>query len=216
MLFDGPWEASEGKPTSSQGELSRRLSILFRGTVHPMLVLQKALTAYVLAFMIASYPVENHRYTGASDEETLERYRSIAADISDVALDPDEKPVFTSTNLAAGTQGPDVLGRVKMAVLLASIARWESQYRADVDELRTLGDGGLALCLLQIHPWRGETISDRASCLRSGMRHIRASYRACKNLSGYTVGHCVEEEVEAKRRVDLAKKWMREHPFSWS
>jgi hypothetical protein len=168
----------------------------------------QALAAYVLSFMLAQYSVQNHRCTGASDAETLEHYRAIAADIADASLDPDEPPVFRTDKTGDG--------RVKTALLLASIARWESQYRQDVDELRVRGDGGAALCILQIHPFEGEVIEDRASCLRAGLRHLRASYRACHSLSGYTVGRCVAGEVEAERRLRPAERWLRDNPYKSS
>jgi len=168
--------------------------------------MQIALTQYVLAFMLAVYPVQNHRFLGVSDDYTRARYAAIAADVADVALDPDEPPLF------ADGRTP---GRVKTAMLLASLARFESGgFREDVDTLRKLGDGGAARCLLQIHAWPGERIEDRASCLRAGMRHLRASLRSCGTIAGFTVGHCEKDEPEAARRMGLAEEWIRSHPWA--
>lgn len=172
-----------------------------------------ALKAYILAFMTAHYPVANHRYLGVSDGYTLARYEAIAADIADVALDPDEPPIFRSQAIAE-KGARDLDGRVKTALLLASVARFESGgYREDVDTLVKLGDNGHARCLLQLHLWTGEVVTDRPSCLRAGLRHMRESYKACRSLSGYTVGHCVEHEPEAERRSGVAASWIKEHPF---
>lgn len=163
-----------------------------------------ALIHYLVAFMLSCSPVKDHRYTGATDEYTLVRYESIAADIAGVALDPDEPALF---------DGPT--GRVKTALLMTSIASFESGgFREDVDTLKVLGDGGAARCLLQIHPWIGEKIVDRASCLRSGLRHLRESYRLCHSLSGYTVGHCEKGEPKALKRFNRANDWLRKTPFA--
>lgn len=175
-------------------------------------MLNTALASYILAFMVAKYPVENHRFLGVSDEYTMNRYRAIAADIADVALDPEEPPVFRSREVTASSR--DLDGRVKTAMLMASIARFESGgFREDVDNLTKKGDGGRAVCLLQLHLWENEVVMDRPSCLRAGLRHIRASYKACHDLSGYTVGHCVENEPQAANRSGMAKEWLRDHPF---
>jgi hypothetical protein len=179
---------------------------LFRGTVGPMTI-NIALTAYVLAFMTAHYPVKNFHFLGNSDEYTMTRYKAIAADIADVSLDPDEPSVFRSPKFS------ELEGRVQTATLIASITFHESQYREDVDTLVTKGDNGNGLCLGQIHLWPGEVVTDRPSCLRAVLRHVRASYRACRSLSGYTVGHCVEHEPLADRRVKTAKDWLAAHPF---
>ena len=164
------------------------------------------LTTYILAFMLARAPVESHRFTGATDAQTTARYAGIAADIADVSMDPEEPPVFS---------GDD--GRVKTAMLLASITLFESGgYRADVDELRHRGDGGQAVCLAQIHPWKGERIVDRPSCLRAALRHLRSSFASCHSMSGYTVGRCEEHEPKAELRIRTAIRWLDHHPFAGS
>lgn len=172
-----------------------------------------ALKTYILAFMTAHYPVANHRFLGVTDEYTTARYEAIAADIADVSLDPDEPPVFRS-GLITEKRARDLDGRVKTAVLLASVARFESGgYREDVDTLVKKGDAGHAVCLLQLHVWAAEVVTDRPSCLRAGLRHIRESYRKCHDLSGYTVGHCVEHEAQADKRSGMAAEWVKTHPF---
>jgi hypothetical protein len=177
------------------------------------MLINQALASYILAFMVAKYPVENHRFLGVTDEYTTARYETIAADIADVALDPDEPPVFRS-KLITEKRARDLDGRVKTAVLMASVARFESGgYREDVDTLVKKGDNGHAVCLLQLHLWPGEVVTDRASCLRAGMRHLRASYKDCHDLSGYTVGHCVEHEPQADKRSGMAAEWVKAHPF---
>jgi len=168
-----------------------------------------ALKSYLVAFMVAQYPVANHRYLGVTDEYTRARYEAIAADIADVALDPDEPPIFRDEKSSPYD------GRVKTALLMTSIARFESGgYREDVDTFKKLGDSGAARCLLQLHLWEGEVVNDRPSCLRAGLRHIRESYKSCHSLSGYTVGRCIDHEPEAERRTRMAENWLKKHPFS--
>jgi len=176
-------------------------------------MLNTALASSILAFMVAKYPVENHRFLGVSDEYTMTRYRAIAADIADVALDPDEPPLFRSdAKLPEFDRFYD--GRIKTAFLLASVARFESGgFREDVDNMTKTGDGGKAVCLLQIHLWENEIVTDRPSCLRAGLRHMRESYRMCHSLSGYTVGHCVKNEPQAIQRMKMAEEWLHDHPF---
>jgi hypothetical protein len=176
-------------------------------------MVNQILTAYVLAFMVAKYPVANHRFLGVIDEYTMARYKAIAADIADVALDPDEPPVFRSQAITE-KGARDLDGRVKTATLLASVARFESGgYREDVDTMVKKGDNGHGICLLQLHLWPGEVVIDRPSCLRAGLRHMRESYKTCHSLSGYTIGKCIEDEPEAVRRSGMAADWVRAHPF---
>jgi hypothetical protein len=59
------------------------------------------------------------------------RYESIAQDLVSVVYDEHEQPVFTGDG-----------GRAKTALLMASIASFESGFRADVDDGRTTGDHG--------------------------------------------------------------------------
>ena len=67
------------------------------------------------------------------------RYESIARDMVAVAYDDQEAPLFAGAD-----------GRAKTALLMASIASFESQYRADVDDGRVTGDHGRSFCLMLV------------------------------------------------------------------
>ena len=62
------------------------------------------------------------------------RYYEIAHDIVAAA---EEHPLYT---------GPDAVA--KTALLIASVASFESQFRADVDDGRVTGDKGAARCIM--------------------------------------------------------------------
>ena len=79
------------------------------------------LTTYLLTAMLAWVPAKAHQARETADA-TQARYASIASDVAIVASDPAEPPLF---------QGSD--GRVRTALLLLSVAYWESAFRPDVD-----------------------------------------------------------------------------------
>lgn len=147
--------------------------------------------------------------------ETLrdaDRYVNIAEDAYAVAEDasPDDEELSFAT-----------------AVLLLSVASFESGFREDVDFGRTRGDHGKAWCLMQIHPgpglllgagsfrysskgWRGkDLVEDRKKCFAAGLAMIGESARRCGHLgegaalSVYTSGRCQKAEPKA------VKYWAR-------
>jgi len=144
------------------------------------------------------------------------RLDNIAHDFAAVALDPAEDPAFSGE-----------YGRAKTALLMASIASWESGYRADVDDGRTTGDHGQSYCIMQVRVigktregWTGKDLtSDRQKCMRVALRHIRESFRWCQasaledRLAGYTVGSCRENERFSRDRVLRAKFFWGKNPF---
>jgi hypothetical protein len=106
----------------------------------------KALTAYLVTAMMSWMPVRNHQFR-ERPEATAARYESIAADVAAIVLDPSEPPIF---------QGDD--GRVKTALLVSSVAFWESAFRVDVDSGTCKPpecDNGHAYSLWQLHPEDG-------------------------------------------------------------
>ncbi|HZU82490.1 MAG TPA: hypothetical protein VE987_06225 [Polyangiaceae bacterium] len=106
----------------------------------------KALTAYLLTAMLAWMPTKNQKARETADA-ALARYQSIASDVATVALDPAEPPLF---------KGAD--GRTKTALVLLSVAWWESAFRPDVDSGNCKPpecDNGHAFTLWQLHPEDG-------------------------------------------------------------
>jgi hypothetical protein len=106
----------------------------------------KALTTYLLTAMLSWMPTKNHQARETQDAAKT-RYESIAADVAAVTLDPSEPALF---------QGSD--GRVKTALVVLSVAFWESAFRVDVDSGQCKPpecDNGHAFTLWQLHPEDG-------------------------------------------------------------
>ena len=145
------------------------------------------------------------------------RFEAIAADAVAVAFDPTEKPLF---------QGP--LGRTKTAMLLLSVASFESRFEADVESGVRRGDSGRSWCLMQINigsgrialdgdgykypkgteGWAGKDLvgeKNRPDCFRIALHIARKSYQGCGNLSVYTSGRCDKESRAARYRETRAK-----------
>ncbi len=179
-----------------------------------------ALITYLLTAMLAWAPPSDHDYY-APREDTTTRYESIAHDIAEVSLDPNEPPLFG---------GPE--GRAQTALLVSSIAFYESGgYRRDVDigvGHKSRGDGGRSWCIMQINlgdgatpeHWTGrDLVQDRKKCIRAGLTKIRESFMLCHalplsdRLSGYTTGKCAADEDLSHRRMRRAMSWWSAHKF---
>jgi hypothetical protein len=144
----------------------------------------KALTTYLLSAMLAWMPPRNqvHRET---EEAALARYQTIAEDVATVCLDPDETPLFEGEN-----------ARVKTALVLLSVAFWESAFRPDVDHGQCAPhecDNGLAVSLWQLHPEDGFIFDgDVYTCARNRSAAWRAEHAA--DIYG-------REELRGNRRL---------------
>lgn len=134
-----------------------------------------------------------------------DRYETIARDIVDEAS---RNPLYDTDDGAART-----------ALLMASIAGYESFYRKDVDSGKVKGDNGQAHCLMQVHPRPGEDLSTHENCFRVALERMHESYSACRflkpeyRLSAYTRGTCAEDK-SAEWRYLRAVRWWKAHPFS--
>ena len=172
-----------------------------------------ALATYLVVAMTAWVPPAQHV---EGRDKALERYESIAKDIATVAMDEANDPLFA---------GGD--GRQKTALLMASIASFESYYRADVDSGKARGDNGKSWCLMQIQVgtgktaegWSGEElIASRNKCLTAGLNKLRVSMAFCRalplrfRLAGYTHGKCIEDP-KSETRMGRATRWLSDHPF---
>jgi hypothetical protein len=172
------------------------------------------LMTYLLQAMAAWVPPAQHP---EGTDKAQARYDSIARDIATVALDEAQNPLFAGSD-----------GREKTALLVASIASFESYFRADVDEGKARGDKGGSYCLMQIQVGNGRTpegwtgpelIASRPKCLMAGMNRIRESFSMCRNLpqafrlSGYTSGRCTQEP-KAEARMNRATRWLASHPLT--
>ncbi len=106
----------------------------------------KALTTYLLTAMLAWMPAKNQK-ARESPEAASARYETIASDVATVTLDPAEPALFA---------GGD--GRVKTALVVLSVAFWESAFRVDVDSGQCKPpecDNGHAFTIWQLHPEDG-------------------------------------------------------------
>ena len=153
-------------------------------------------------------------------EEGKARYGAIAQALAEVALDPDEAPLFA---------GDD--GRLKTATLMLAMSRFESTWRRDVDlgiGPRARGGGGRYWCLMQIGVPRGKTpegwtgrdlVESRDRCFRRALHILQRGKRVCRKHGGtsfvnhYASGYCDRAKKPVKKRVDLMKQWLRDNPF---
>lgn len=152
-------------------------------------------------------------------EERRARYVGIASDLEAFVFDPETKPAF-------GGDG----GRARTAALLLAIAYHESGFAKDVDlgpcyrGLRGRSsrcDSGMSACLLQIHLGNGKTpegwtqadlFADRKKCFAVGLRLVRGSLGACRQLplrdrlSAYASGSCARGAEASRALMDLAER----------
>jgi hypothetical protein len=174
----------------------------------------ESLVAYLVAAMIGWVPLHVHAPTESVDEVHA-RYESIARDVVTVAFDEAEAPLFS---------GPE--GRTQTALLMLSVASYESGYRVKVDDGRVFGDHGHSYCLMQIkvgtgvtrEGWTGhDLVTDRRLCFRAALHMLRSSFGACHTLpvddrlSAYASGHCFADAAISRSRVVRARTWRESH-----
>jgi hypothetical protein len=172
-----------------------------------------SLITYLVAAMTAWVPT---RAQPESQEQSMERYESIARDAVAIAFDETEEPLF-----------PGQDGRAQTALLMLSIASYESGYRKVVDEGIGRGDHGRSYCLMQIRVGDGTTregytgrqlVTDRKMCFRSALHILHGSFNVCHRLpledrmSAYATGHCFENAEISRSRIGRARWWWSAHP----
>ena len=173
-----------------------------------------SLVAYLVAAMIGWVPLHAHAPSESNDDARA-RYESIARDVASVAFDEAEAPLFG---------GPE--GRAQTALLMLSVASYESGYLQRVDDGRGLGDHGHSYCLMQLRVGRGLTregwdghdlVTHREHCFRAGLHVLRASFGVCHSLpvddrlSAYATGHCFADAAISRSRVARARAWRASH-----
>jgi hypothetical protein len=174
----------------------------------------ESLVTYLVAAMVAWVPLHAHGPL-ESPADVHARYESIAQDVATVALEQTEAPLF---------DGPD--GRVQTAVLMLSVASFESSFRKAVDDGQGRGDRGRSYCLMQIHVgdgvtregWSGrQLVEDRTLCFRAALHILRSSFGACRalpvddRLSAYASGRCFSEATISRSRIGRARRWWQSH-----
>jgi hypothetical protein len=170
--------------------------------------------SYLVTAMLSWVPPHAHAPLEAR-EHVLTRYGEIARDAASVALDESEAPLF---------EGPD--GRTETALLMLSVASFESSFSQRVDDGIRLGDHGHSYCLMQIRVGQGATregwsgrqlIEDRKRCFRAALHILRDSFAACRNLpiddrlSAYASGRCFREARVSRSRLGRARAWWQSH-----
>ncbi len=161
------------------------------------------MTAILLAVLLALVPRPSGGETAEAHQDRLE---SIAAAVAEVAAT--EAPIGASEG-----------GLARTAAVLVAIAYYESGFDWAVDVGGKRGDGGRAVCLMQVHPRPGllpETLeTSRAACFRAGLQIARRSFGACGRfpaaggLAAYTSGRCDRGVMSSATRVRLAEKLTR-------
>lgn len=173
-----------------------------------------SLVTYLVAAMTAWVPL--YAQPGHdSTEDTMARYESIARDAVSVAFDESEEPLFS---------GPQ--GRAQTALLMLSVASFESSFHKAVDEGIRRGDHGHSYCLMQIHVgdgvtvegWTGkQLVEDRQLCFRAALHILHRSFSVCRSLpiadrlSAYASGHCYENSEVSRVRMNRARAWWATH-----
>jgi hypothetical protein len=172
------------------------------------------LVSYLVSAMLAWVPL--YAQTSESKDDALSRYESIAQDAATVALDDQEAPLFGGPN-----------GRTQTALLMLSIASYESSYRKTVDDGTGRGDHGHSYCLMQIRVgdgvtregWSGtDLISERTRCFRAALHILHGSFNVCHKLpvedrmSAYATGRCFENAAVSRSRIGRARVWWLNHP----
>jgi len=174
----------------------------------------ESLVTYLLAAMFAWVPA----YAQPKSElpaDVQARYESIARDLSSVVLDESERPLF---------DGPDA--RTKTAMLMLSIASFESAFRKTVDNGELRGDHGHSYCLMQMRVGSGATpegwtgpqlVEDRKLCFKAALHLLRKSFAICHSypvedrIAVYATGHCMLEASISRSRVGRARRWWEGH-----
>jgi hypothetical protein len=175
-----------------------------------------SLVAYLVAAMNAWVPVQTHAALfGERPEDVAARYESIARDAAEVAFDEAEAPIY---------EGPE--GRARTAVLMLSVASYESFFRKSVDEGSERGDHGRSYCVMQIFMPKGRTregwstrnlIEDRKLCFRAGLHIMQNSMSDCRRmpfddrLSAYVTGQCFFNMSLSRQRFGRARAWWASH-----
>jgi len=173
-----------------------------------------SLVSYLVAAMIGWVPLHAHGHAETADELRA-RYESIARDVTAVAFDEAESPLFGGSE-----------GRTQTALLMLSVASYESGYRKKIDDGQSLGDHGRSFCLMQIRVGAGVTregwsgpdlIADRRRCFRAALHILRSSFGVCHTLpledrlSAYATGHCFPDAEISRTRVTRARAWREAH-----
>lgn len=174
-----------------------------------------ALSAYLLSIFVATAPLGRTRpaLAAESPDEARARYTEIADAIAETVNE--SPPLFKGEK-----------GRVRTALVMASVAYLESGLRKDVDlglKKGFAGDCGLWQFNLgggrTAEGWDcKELTSDRRKAARAALRMMNRSFNACAKygpdalLRAFASGTCERGVHESKVRLELARRWEARFP----
>lgn len=188
-------------------------------SLHP---LYQSVVSWLVSSMVAVAPPAKFA-RGRTAPEAVEtedqakaRYAQLADAIATVAYDPQERPAFDGE-----------FGRAKTAMVLLSVAFWESSFRKDVATGAARGDHGRSCTYFQFNIGKGKTTSghtcdellaDPVMAARDALSMVRSSMSTCTavspmdRLSMYTSGTCRVGEGRAQIRYSSAMRWLHRSP----
>ena len=148
----------------------------------------------------------------ACQDAIAAHHRDIAKTIVEVMTDP------TTALPIAGDNN-----QVKSALLMASIASYESHFSKNADTCtgNGVGDYGISFGLWQTQTPRSTTCNNRASALRHAIRIVNISFEYCKQyplrdrLAAYACGRCDCGQVDSEKKFNRAMKYLEKHPFTF-
>lgn len=168
------------------------------------------LASYLLSAMISWVPLKDHSYYEKEDV-TLLRYSEIALAMADAALDEARTPVYDGDE-----------GRIKTALLLASIGSSETGFEQLAVTCKRNGDDGIAFGPWQTHTNRYKTCNHLNAAAGFALDIVETSFTWCHQvnpklgpldrLSGYTDGRC-RESWESRKKISRALNWYAKNPF---
>lgn len=191
-----------------------------------------ATAAWLVAAMTAWSPIDRPHYifeAKETPEQATERYEAISWAVVNVAYNPNNAPVI----LAKGDHS-----RASTALLMVSLAFFESGFRRDIDLGQgkySAGDFGRSHCMMQIQTgsnrrdtstlekligksWSAEDlVQDRDKCFTAGFIIMSKSFTAChslpleQRLAVYASGNCDEGHEESEKRFNKAHRWYDGH-----
>lgn len=183
------------------------------------MIVKPVIAAWLMSMMMSlvprGYTAEGFKHFQAqeSTDDTKARYESIVEDLTEVVFDPAEKPVYGEAK-----------GRQRTAVLMLSIAFWESSYRKDVDTgigKYAKGDYGTSFCIMQVRVGSGKTaegwsgqdlIDDRKKCFRAALHLIHNSWGGADSydaLTSYASGTHYDQHSEDAAVINDDQKLLR-------
>lgn len=163
------------------------------------------LSSYIFSAMVAWVPIKNHIYENS--DETEERYHLISETITDTVNKFDTNHIFPDNEN----------GKVKTALLMASIASYESHFHRAVYRCKKGSPGKISWGIFQVQGPKFEVCGNKEAGAAIALKIIDDSFSKCKRynlsdkLSYYTDGSCHHNWSRSKIRVNRAMVYFNNH-----